>query len=291
MARWLLSRLVFVLCPLVRSSSDRIIYFLHLHKAGGSYVCALAGKNGARHTPTDNCNVYVSAAGAQVARAMGHPCCGDTVAAQRSFAAKSSLTFVANEFDLAPEMDVDSFVYVTQLRPPLERYVSHFMHVSRAFSRSFDFDDWLLRQPDNWYLRKLCGRQCSEVPRGRLDQSHYEIAKGKLEKFEVVLLLEDHAGNNVLFEAVLGWMQHPESKVNAAPASQTVNGTQHKDALVERAKNKKFEDMVAWDALLYYYAEYLHYQQVGKARSWQEYSERNKECTGPCCSTACSQYR
>eukprot|EP00975_Prorocentrum_lima_P010235 2179508-Prorocentrum_lima.AAC.1 len=80
---------------------------------------------------------------------MGHPCCGDTVAAQRSFAAKSSLTFVANEFDLAPEMDVDSFVYVTQLRPPLERYVSHFMHVSRAFSRSFDFDDWLLRQPDN----------------------------------------------------------------------------------------------------------------------------------------------
>lgn len=162
--------------PLVHRIHPKIIYFLHIHKCGGSTVCASA-KAAGHIVSQHNCNVQ-----------QDQRCCGgDTLEDQQRFAHQTRFTFVANEKQMIDNFDKQHYYYITALRSPMARYVSHYLHVKRVSNLKLTFEAWMHGQPDNWMVRMLCGTQCRLVNKHQLTLAHYQHALSNLFKFDEVI--------------------------------------------------------------------------------------------------------
>ena len=155
---------------------NRIIYFLHIHKSGGSYICNLARVNEMQSNYKQNCNVQAD-----------QRCCGndDSLDGLENFAHSTPYNFVANERYMFNTMHHMYYYYITTVRDPMARYLSHYKHVAPRYS----FKVWLYGQPDNWYTRHLCGMKCATIPKYGLNVSHYQTAKYMLAGFDAVIPL------------------------------------------------------------------------------------------------------
>ena len=147
----------------------------------------------------------------------------------------------ANEKFLPSELDFDNYDFVTILRDPWERYISHFVHDFRKqkrnmsklklkfdkmmvenstfsrknftewahsvkfFTKKNDFYPWVSGMRDNYFTRKICGRECMEIPRGKLDESHLEKAKSRLDKFSAVMILENLNESLEILSSKFNW--------------------------------------------------------------------------------------
>ena len=199
----------------------KIIYFMHMHNTAGTAMCRIAVaqsknknlKSRVISNPRQNCNVFLKLPMQVEGAFFGHatPCCGETIEQQEKFAKNSKFTFVANEMYLPNELDYKNYDFITILRDPWDRYKSHFAHDfsaqfhqmkwykekfgrEKAMSTVFvakNFTDWVSSQRDNYFTRKICGEDCMEVPRGKLNSSHLEKAKSRLDKFSAVMILEN----------------------------------------------------------------------------------------------------
>eukprot|EP01138_Halocafeteria_seosinensis_P014735 gb/GECG01015042.1/.p1 GENE.gb/GECG01015042.1/~~gb/GECG01015042.1/.p1 ORF type:complete len:401 (+),score=38.40 gb/GECG01015042.1/:1-1203(+) len=261
----------------VDTCKRKIMYFLHVHKAGGTTLCKLASQNGLR-TAKKNCNVFVS-----------HkvPCCGKTIAEQRKFAATTEYDLVANEKYMPDELDYGCFQYVTVLRDPRDRYVSHYLFARDVFfgeKRMGKFADWVTHQPDNYLLRVICGESCKSIPRGQLNHTHLEFAKERLERFSAVLILENLDDGLAIMQRRFGWKTGTAKPINRGKSPD-------KGELQQTARRKEFSDLVTWDMELYAYGRYLSERQVQESSTRQQYVAKNAKCTSSCCSPKCSQFR
>lgn len=156
----------------------KIVYFLHLHKSGGTSVCSAAKASGL-HVDKHNCNVQAD-----------QRCCGgETVAEQQQFARNTKYDFVACESYMYAEMDLEYYTYVTVLRNSMARYMSHYNHVMRA-RQTESFDAWLSGQPDNWNVRHICGSRCMQVPKFALSRDDFYFAARRLSQFSHILFHE-----------------------------------------------------------------------------------------------------
>ena len=156
---------------------SKIIYYLHVHKCGGTTVCVSAKNAGYVVSADTNCNVQVD-----------QRCCGgDTLKSQQEFALSTRYTMVANEQHMVDVMDKVHYWYITALRDPMARYQSHYLHVKRIGGSKLTFANWMAGQPDNWMVRKFCGRPCLTVPKFALSQQHFTSALKKMLQFDEVL--------------------------------------------------------------------------------------------------------
>ena len=156
----------------------KIIYFLHLHKSGGTSVCSAAKASGL-HVDKRNCNVQAD-----------QRCCGgETIVQQQDFAHKTKYDFVACESYMYAEMDLEYYIYVITLRNSMARYMSHYNHVMRA-RQTESFDAWLSGQPDNWNVRHICGSRCMQVPKFALSSDDFYVAARRLSRFSHILFHE-----------------------------------------------------------------------------------------------------
>ena len=155
------------------------VYFLHLHKCGGTSICQLA-RNGSTNNlraPDRNCNLYGDGPrtlGQAGERGYANLEWEEDCAARDSYAKAANLQFLAVErwLDVSYVSSPDCrarFFFVTSLREPLARYRSHlaFEHISEE-----DALDWATRLEvprddpvrrgtavvDNFYVRSLLGR-------------------------------------------------------------------------------------------------------------------------------------
>ena len=96
----------------------------------------------------------------------GHeiPCCGKNATHQRKLAETmlERIDFVANEYSLADELDYLNYRYITIVRNPENRYLSHYAHDTSSEVTKFykiwgesrevetNFRKWLLTQKDNY---------------------------------------------------------------------------------------------------------------------------------------------
>jgi hypothetical protein len=108
---------------------------------------------------------------------------------------------------------------VLQLRHPQMRLRSHLMWVwalydhhfheqAAAFFPTHGSAHWNALIPavtDNYYIRSLLGEAVYFLPPGSLDQSHLDAARLATTQFDVLLLLEQPAMNEVLYEMAIGW--------------------------------------------------------------------------------------
>jgi hypothetical protein len=98
-----------------------VIYFLHIHKSAGSFLCKQAYQNRMSAPYQNNCNAQDD-----------QYCCGkDSIKALYDFANTTHYDFVATERELYESMAPEAFDYVVSLRNSKSRYYSHFLHVMR----------------------------------------------------------------------------------------------------------------------------------------------------------------
>ena len=98
----------------------KILFFVHLHKSGGSYICSLARQSGVR-VPGNNCNAQ-----------RDQRCCGrdGTLKQHQEYARRTRFELVGAEKYMHAVMDTENFSYFTVLRRSIDRYISHYGHIA-----------------------------------------------------------------------------------------------------------------------------------------------------------------
>lgn len=254
---------------LVGDAGAARIYFAHVHKAGGSSLCGLARANGERTTRTlttprgsfeSNCNPSTDEQHVVLAT-------GTVEQQEQAQQQLQKFTFIANEYGLpdAWRKDPKTFVYITMLRKPGARYLSHFAHeqlggaayssgANRRLNTSL-FCTWLSNQPCNFMTRYFAGQSSRAKPRGQLTKQDLERARGRLAQFDIVLTLEsfDSAVQEGFIRRAVGWKSmrppHGGTKVHA------------NDRLPEQQCARKLvSETLSLDRKLYTLAEKLHKQ-------------------------------
>ena len=187
----------------------KIIYFLHLHKAGGSTMCEWARQN-YQIVPKGNCAIDARQA-----------CCGgESIEAQQKFALQTKYTFIANEDYMFSQMDMKYYDYVVTMRNSFSRYASHYRHILRDYGMKKDFQTWMRGQPDNWITRHLCGTLCQNRPKYALTLQDTMLAYNRLRNFSDILFLESWRQNAVSFATKRKWNSGMEIHSNQAKQPQ-----------------------------------------------------------------------
>lgn len=273
-----------------RNGNDfRLIYFLHIHKSGGSCMCEAARRNHMRTNP-HNCNVQTD-----------QRCCGgnDSLEAQQMFARHHALqySFVANEGDMYRAMDAQNYRYVVMLRDSQSRYKSHWQHVFRNHPNTTQsFTLWYQRQPDNWNLRKLCGTDCQGVPKYGITRRLFDETMERLQHFDHVLFLEDFNRSYTAFARQVNWKVMPVYKKPVFNVTYPAMVEDDKESTTTTPAWDPF--MSALDDALYEIAKQRFDGQrnpqmpLGLEQKLNEYFLQGpmRGCLTPCCSQACSQY-
>ena len=223
----------------------RLPYFLHLHKAGGTTVCHVARMSNELNAAKRNCNapgdgprtLSTAPFGYANKKLDGH------CKLRRQEALKRQVDFLAVERWLDTRTFASchtSFFFVTVLREPVQRIVSHcrFEHISAKEALSW------LRLPsvaagadgtpiqrgaavvDNFYVRSLLGGDVYEkTPPGQITQVHAARAIEVLSDFDAVLILENlDRGFDQLFHR-LGWCRptNAELRQSFGPGDETIH--------------------------------------------------------------------
>lgn len=102
-----------------------VIYFVHIHKSAGSFLCKQAYQNRMSAPYENNCNAQED-----------QYCCGkDSVGGLIDFANATHFDFVATERELYDSMAPEALDYVVSLRQSKARYYSHFLHAVRHLQK------------------------------------------------------------------------------------------------------------------------------------------------------------
>jgi hypothetical protein len=215
--------------------------WVHIHKAGGSFICGMANLNHELIVEGGNCNWS------------GHD--GDGRLGQQKIPcnwrwehfSKAGLTWgqIEREFgegDFCP----DFFEYGTTLRDPLSLALSEVLMVKHTHDEvqahldcvlhrtkdctavSKDGSNTLWRFFDNYQVRILGGPDVFFLPPGAVNQTHLKNAVRLLSQFKVVLRFEDIVSQPEALHNALGWSV--ESLAPTDPHGHTVKAWTFTDA-------------------------------------------------------------
>lgn len=97
------------------------LYFLHVHKTGGTTMCYTARKNGFVANQRNNCNAPVEISNVERKTHSG---------VVQEFVARNNISFIGQEFaGFHPNISENNkFLYITTVRHPVDRLISHLHH-------------------------------------------------------------------------------------------------------------------------------------------------------------------
>lgn len=183
-----------------------LVWFHHMHKAGGTSVVELARANGMTLYPREANGNPLHESGEVIPLWEMPP---DELRDWIHSCRDSGVNFVATEWGM-PDMRVlkamrEVFTVVI-LRRPIDRFLSNFNYSSLySFTDATDPRDYAARGPlfarPNYYTRMLSR---TLDPEARVAQEHYEIAFTTLHRFDLCLTLEG-ARPFAPLSAQLGW--------------------------------------------------------------------------------------
>jgi hypothetical protein len=260
------------------SINNRTIYFLHIHKSGGSTMCLLARRNHMTANYARNCNVQLD-----------QRCCGnaDTLKAQKAFGQTTKFSFVASESFMYRPMDLESFYYVVLLRDSKKRYMSHYQHVLKVSMNNIlpspgSFEDWWKGQPDNWNFRMICGTDCMKTPKYKLSKRQWKATYERFKSFESILLLENFTFTMGKFASRVGWKKKTGRRNSGDYRRDDIIimdpfMTALDDAFYELAKTRLNMSQAVPSAVMENVERYFQQGPISR-------------CYNPCCGT-CSKYR
>lgn len=266
---------------------ERLVYYLHLHKCGGTSMCQEAQEHGERLPhPHANCN----ARGDGVVRRRGPGGlynAGLTCQQRLQDLRRYDVTYFQTEniFHLQNLECLHDLQLVVSLRKPISRAISHiryermFIRTGVQHFRDATFENDIREDPrhgsatiNNLYIRTLLGVEVYQLPLGGITREHLEQAKQVLKQF-VVLILEQSEQNRQLMKCYADW-KYPEDDgeesnkdgqsekqgkvINKTGGSADKFLTQYMDA----EWRAKLEELNQLDTELYEYAKSLSQHQL-----------------------------
>jgi hypothetical protein len=179
---------------------------------------------------------------------------------------ESKATFIANERYVSSVVHKNlrnhsqrETCYVTMLRDPLDRTMSHWKHDRGSridLPPSVTLDEYLQKyHRDNLMTRTLCGSPC--INKEKLDVKDYEEAARTLRLMDVVLITEEYAKGLEVLQKVCG-SPSPSKKWTdyIAEAEQHFSSTHAREELNGKQK-RAFHNKNRWDLALYKEAKKL----------------------------------
>jgi len=311
-----------------RRKDRKIMYYLHIHKGGGTTMCQQAYKEQLRIKRQTNCNVQAD-----------QHCCGneDSLEAQIWYAKTTQFDFVACEKEMYDTMTTDYYDYVVTLRDSATRYVSHWNHLrtnsrlNPLYSKNTstnktpkiqmndthdmhiiiknkkqysvgNFATWWELQPDNYNTRMICGAKCLDHPKFQITPQLFQYTLQRLSLFSHVLFLEDMESSYTAFTKAVGWTR----AVNVVRKNAKMS-TSNKTISEKMAENKLRYDpfMTVLDDALYAFARKRYegnytsdieiaslVNEYANSTNVQDYYRdgRSRNCKDPCCGE-CSKWR
>ena len=181
-----------------------MIYFLHIHKSGGSTFVNLALKNGEKlHKPNKNGNPYDD-------KDKIIPFWDYDKDKLLKFFNKKDFTFCANETCLK-QMHIDSKIkYATVLRHPVDTILSCYHHELHGSKSKVPFDKFfsmkILLERNKLAMQKyeknyFSGPLTYYLSGGRDRQ----LAEERLRQFDAIIFLENYANDVKIMEKIAGW--------------------------------------------------------------------------------------
>jgi len=120
-----------------RQQTAPFIYFLHIHKAGGTSLCEIARKQPGMRTPKSNCNPEKDKYRSWI------PLGTYSDSQLTNYMNKGQFGLVANEFSpITNLMKPGLFTYMTCLRDPLDRVLSHYKYVQIWWPEFLKHKNW-----------------------------------------------------------------------------------------------------------------------------------------------------
>lgn len=151
----------------------------------------------------------------------------------------------------------ECLTYVTMLRHPLERSLSHMMHAATSqagvpIESGADMvletfmDNNTIDWPDNFMTRMLAGYDVYHLPEGSLNHTHLQRAVSRLSELDLVFVLEDLGTSRELFDAVFGLAYVSPFTFRAGSSfSAHMNIT---EANLRRLRRREWLDLILYDA-------------------------------------------
>lgn len=287
-------------CNLYQPNDHRIIYFVHIHKSGGTTLCAAARANNALSNYEHNCLAKKSTVNAdETSNASLHKqkndprCCGgDSLHQHYEYARRTHYTFLSNEWPMLDTMDVLDYRYVLVLRNSWSRYKSHY-----KYDKGKNLKSWLGTQPDNFNLRMICGQACLKRPKFHLTLQDLDYTVARLQLFDSIILLEDFNRTYTQFASKVGWKRWPGIR-------NVHHQEKQKRPTVSKEESETHASMTALDNALYEVAEALVESKNREGRvlaqdfpfspetqlgltKYLPLQEKYSRCKRPCCNRKC----
>lgn len=247
-----------------------VIYYTHIHKAGGSTFCTVMATANTKH-PGRNCN----------GPDLGRHCCDATLEDLyyvNAWALNQTYGVIANERIMPEHLPFgDVFSYVTTLRHPWDWARSLYNWQKIKFQKSkiphpWQFKEWILGQPDNWVVRILCGVACREIPNGALTEEHLNYALERLSRFSVIMMTDRYPETGELMRHKFGW-QHIFDGPSGDKRGRNAQGTpKYTVSVAEEYASQPgvlaaLEQQYSLDMVLYKYADALVEWELHKMRA------------------------
>mmetsp|Transcript_63389 Transcript_63389/g.138019 ORF Transcript_63389/g.138019 Transcript_63389/m.138019 type:complete len:347 (-) Transcript_63389:427-1467(-) len=235
-----------------RASKGHVLW-LHLHNFGGTSICAEAALQGEAVGP-ENCNVPPDLCSVIPSERVS---CGNRSAGGYSFTAIER-TLLEEDFACSADM-----LYGVMLRDPLAGAAS--TYVANSFGLELKWDifesfrtgvpptghgphpclpEWdTYQHMDNYATRTLSGNYFA--PPGKLTRTDLEVAKQRLSRMDVVLILEELVDHAPQLQATLGWnvssLQEQAPKKNSHPSALNTTFTGEEIEFLRRANSLDYE--------------------------------------------------
>ena len=268
-----------------------VTMFLHIHKSAGTSLCTFA-RTLYRSPKFDNCNIGVPEVNVRLAYSDQYERQRSfnslSLVEQKSVLSNAGYQFGSIEYfgltdgALFEVNTTPQVVYITSLRHPMDRMVSQYNFMRRSnkvFRESnMTFENYLLTIKtlkdldsvtsayaakhiefvDNLMVRQLAGRDTIySVPPGGITAAHLSKALENLNRFSVVLLVEDMPCTSSRLSTVLGWKNVSSLSTTKQEAAKSDSKHCYLDEIGQCYGRNVMEllmSMHIWDLALYYEA-------------------------------------
>lgn len=255
-------------------SDNKLIWFHHVHKAGGTSFIKLAELNNEKlyykdsrnGLPTNRYGYFI-------------PFGSMDINEQEQFikdAKNNGTTFIATEFNYPMpknKYDDDSIINIIMIRNPINKLISHLAHLLREPEEyRYDYND---KNPESIIKKntKHFGNVMTKVLAGydfnekiNITHNDYNTALTNLKNFDIILVLED--SQSLLKMQSLGWKNFnlPRDNISSTRDFQTNVGYNTVDKVREILKewlgddyeNILKKEYVNFDQKLYDYCNYIN---------------------------------
>ena len=194
---------------------SRLLFFLHLHKAGGTTLCHNARIVNGLNAPIRNCNAPGDGPRTLRDGINGFGNLNWTCEARYNYMAQNCIQFFATERWLDKQLCPSRFMYITVLRDPIKRIESNCRfekvkpETALFWLRTSHFPEEKVylgtAAVDNFYVRSFAGYDVFHRPAGSISFADLAVAEKHLQNFEIILILEQMDRGLVQMEKLLGW--------------------------------------------------------------------------------------